>query len=99
MKIFITGGSGFIGRFLVKELTEKGHEVNILTRIIQAGHILPEGAIFTEGDPSRPGPWQEKVADYEAVINLAGASLFKRWTKKYKKEILDSRINTTNNLY
>jgi len=94
----MTGGSGFIGSLLVKKLTENGHEVNILTRKIGPGYILPKGATFIEGDPARPGPWQEKVADYEAVINLAGASLFKRWTKEYKKEIHDSRILTTNNL-
>jgi uncharacterized protein (TIGR01777 family) len=94
----MTGGSGFVGSFLAKKLTEKGHEVNILTRKIKPGRILPAGVTFTEDDPTKPGPWQEKVADYEAVINLAGAPLFKRWTKKYKKEIHDSRIPTTKNL-
>ncbi|MFC1534616.1 TIGR01777 family oxidoreductase [Thermodesulfobacteriota bacterium] len=94
----MTGGSGFVGSFLAKKLTEKGHEVNILTRKIKLGRILPDGATFTEGDPTKPGPWQEKVADYEAVINLAGAPLFKRWTKEYKKKIHDSRIPTTKNL-
>jgi len=98
MQVFITGGSGFVGSFLTKRLVEKGHEVTILTRKIKPGRTLPDGATFTEGDPTKPGTWQGKVAGHEAVINLAGASIFNRWTKKYKKEIYDSRIPTTNNL-
>ncbi len=98
MKIFITGGSGFVGSFLTRKLVEKGHEVTILTRKIKPGRTLPDGAVFTEGNPTKPGTWQGNVADHEAVINLAGASIFRRWTKEYKKEIYDSRIPTTNNL-
>jgi len=37
----------------------------------------------------------EKIADYEIVINLAGKPIIKRWTKKYKQELFDSRIETT----
>ena len=32
MKIFITGGTGFLGTFLSRELAQKGHEITILTR-------------------------------------------------------------------
>jgi len=98
MKVFMTGGSGFVGSFLTKKLVQKGHEVTVLTRKMKPGRLLPDGAIFAEGDPAKPGIWQKKVADYEAVINLAGASIFSRWTKEYKKEIYNSRIPTTNNL-
>ncbi|MFA4915944.1 MAG: NAD-dependent epimerase/dehydratase family protein [Syntrophales bacterium] len=98
MKVFITGGSGFVGSFLTKKLIAQGHQVTILTRKITSPRTLPDGAVFSEGDPTKPGPWQENVANHEAVINLAGASIFKRWTKEYKKEVCDSRIPTTNNL-
>jgi uncharacterized protein (TIGR01777 family) len=98
MKIFITGGSGFVGSFLTKKLVEKGHAVTILTRKIKPGRTLPDGAAFAEGDPTKPGAWQGNVAGHDAVINLAGASIFSRWTKGYKKEIYNSRIPTTNNL-
>jgi len=98
MKVFMTGGSGFVGSFLTKQLVEKGHEVTVLTRKIQPGRTLPDGARFTEGDPAQPGSWQKNVADHEVVINLAGASIFSRWTKEYKEEMYNSRIPTTNNL-
>lgn len=95
MRIFITGGTGFIGRTLVQKLTNSGHELTILTRSIKQGFSLPQGAAFLEGNPTKPGIWQEKAAEHEAIINLAGASIFQRWTQKAKKEILDSRILAT----
>lgn len=98
MKVFLTGGTGFVGSILTKKLTSKGHEVTILTRAIKKGRALPEGASFLEGNPTKPGPWQEKVAQHEVIINLAGASIFTRWNDKTKKEILDSRILTTNHI-
>jgi uncharacterized protein (TIGR01777 family) len=98
MNIFITGGTGFIGSILARRLTEQGHRVTILTRSLRANRPPPQGVSFLEGDPTKNGDWQEKVPDHDVVINLAGASIFKRWTKKYKMAIRDSRISTTRNL-
>jgi uncharacterized protein (TIGR01777 family) len=98
MNILLTGGTGFVGSTLTKKLTNKGHKVTILTRAIKKGRSLPEGASFLEGNPTKAGPWQEKVAQHEVIINLAGASIFKRWNKDNKKEILDSRTLTTNHI-
>ncbi len=98
MKIFITGGTGFVGTYLTKALTTKGHQVTLLTRAIKSGRALPTGASFLEGNPKEPGPWQKAVAEHQAFINLAGASIFSRWTEASKKEIRDSRILTTRNL-
>jgi uncharacterized protein len=99
MKIFMTGGTGFIGTSLVKALTQKGHKVTVLTRKIKGTGVLPQGAVYFEGDPTEAGPWQEKAArDHHVIINLAGASIFRRWTKKAKQEIRESRIRTTQNL-
>ena len=53
---------------------------------------------MVEGDPSKPGSWQEEVSRHEVVINLAGASIFRRWTNAEKRLIYDSRIETTTNL-
>lgn len=98
MKVFITGGSGFVGSFLTKTLTATGHQVTILTRSAPQGAILPRGASFLEGDPTRPGPWQGAVPEHDAVINLAGSTIFQRWSKEVKKNLLDSRILTTANV-
>ena len=98
MKAFITGGTGFVGSHLTKQLLEKGHQVTLLTRAIQPGRFLPAGASYLEGDPTRPGPWQSQVISHEIIINLAGASIFNRWTEAYKKILFESRIQTTRNL-
>jgi hypothetical protein len=98
MNIFLTGGTGFVGSFLTKKLTEKGHKVTILTRKIKKRLAFPKGASFLEGDPRKPGSWQEEVVKNEAIINLAGESIFTLWTKRKKKEILNSRILTTRNI-
>ncbi|RPH88992.1 MAG: TIGR01777 family protein [Desulfobacteraceae bacterium] len=98
MKIFITGGTGFVGTSLTKALTAQGHQVTLLTRAIKSGRALPSGAAFLEGNPKEPGPWQKAVPDHQAFINLAGASIFNRWTEASKKEMRDSRILTTRNL-
>ena len=98
MKIFITGGTGFIGTYLTNELTGQGHQVTLLTRAIKPGRSLPPGATFLEGNPKEPGPWQKAVAEHQAFINLAGASIFSRWTEASKKEMRESRILTTRNL-
>ena len=98
MKVFVTGGTGFVGTYLTKKLAEKGHRLTLLTRRIRKDRPLPSGAEYLEGDPTRTGPWQDRVSEHEVVINLAGTSLFRRWTKSAKKSIYDSRILTTQNL-
>jgi len=98
MKVFITGGTGFIGRSLTMELASKGHKVTVLDRTIKAPKEFPSTVSFIEADGTLKGPWQDIAAQHEIFINLAGASIFSRWNEKKKKEILNSRILTTRNL-
>jgi uncharacterized protein (TIGR01777 family) len=51
-----------------------------------------------EGDPTERGPWQKSVFEHEVIINLAGASIFNRWTDSVKTAILESRVRTTRHL-
>jgi len=97
MKTFITGGTGFVGSRLTEHLTALGHEVTVLTRKPPAGPH-PTGISYVTGDPASGGPWQKAAAGHEALINLAGASIFKRWSEDYKQVILRSRLDTTRNL-
>ncbi|MEN6317856.1 MAG: TIGR01777 family oxidoreductase [Syntrophaceae bacterium] len=98
MKIFITGGTGFVGRSLTKELACRGHEVTVLDRTVKARKEFPSTVSFIETDGMVRGPWQDIAAEHEILINLAGASIFSRWNEKKKKEIYNSRILTTRNL-
>ncbi|MFH1122374.1 MAG: TIGR01777 family oxidoreductase [Pseudomonadota bacterium] len=98
MKVFMTGGTGFVGTNLIKKLTQAGHKVTLLGRAMKKDQTLPPGASFLEGNPTQAGPWQESVPDHEAFINLAGAPIFQRWTKSARQIIRNSRILTTQNL-
>lgn len=95
MKIFMTGGTGFVGGYFAERFAQTGHEVTIVTRSPAKLGRLPGGTTLVEGNPMAPGLWQDHVADCDAVINLAGESIFSRWTPETRKAILDSRVLTT----
>ena len=98
MKVFITGGTGFVGTTLAQKLAQEGHKITVLTRSLKGHSAALEGISYAEGDPTQKGAWQKKIADQDVVINLAGASIFRRWSDSTKKLIWDSRIQTTQNL-
>lgn len=98
MKIAIAGGSGLIGRILVPALLARGHDVTVLTRHPVINQELPRGLKLLNYNPGKSGVWQEKVADHEIIINLAGATISRRWTPLAKQDILKSRILTTRRL-
>ena len=104
MRIFITGGSGTIGRRLVLDRLSRRHSIVALTRsrsrFMEA--MLPEVAQYPdsleviEANPMVPGAWQKRVDGCDAVINLAGAGVLdRRWTDSYKQLLRESRIDTT----
>jgi uncharacterized protein (TIGR01777 family) len=98
MKVFITGGTGFVGTTLAQKLAQEGHKTTVLTRSLKDRSAALEGISYAEGDPTQKGAWQKKIADHDVVINLAGASIFRRWSDSAKNLIWDSRIQTTQNL-
>lgn len=95
MKILITGGLGFVGTQLSMRLLEKGHGVTVVDHAPQPRPYTPDAVTYVAADTTTEGPWQDEVGRQDAVINLAGASIFGRWNKKTKKLIYDTRILTT----
>ena len=98
MKVLITGGTGFVGSNLTRSLLDKRHQVVAIGRSEPQRRFGTEDYQFVAADTTRQGPWQEGLADAGAVVNLAGVSIFKRWTAKYKQKIYNSRILTTRNI-
>jgi uncharacterized protein (TIGR01777 family) len=98
MKIFMTGGTGFVGTFLTDRLTREGHHVTILTQAITGRELKKPGLSYLTGDPNSRGKWQEAVRDHDVIVNLAGASIFSRWTQQQKTILRTSRVNTTRHL-
>jgi uncharacterized protein (TIGR01777 family) len=97
MKVFITGGTGFLGAALTEALLAEGHSVTILSRSSK-NRSLKLGLAYCEGNPTTQGTWQKEVSRHDAVINLAGASIFQTWNEKNKEAIHNSRVLTTRNL-
>jgi uncharacterized protein len=98
LRIFMTGGTGFVGTEMTRALTGKDFQVSILTRSAKKKQSDSTLIRYVEGDPVRPGPWQEEVGGHDVVVNLAGASIFTRWTAEAKEEIRNSRILATRNV-
>jgi uncharacterized protein (TIGR01777 family) len=91
MHIFITGGTGFIGQPLCRSLLTEGVQLTVLTRNIQkAKHLLPDAVHFIEHLAEI-----KPETKFDAVINLAGAPIAKRWSTKYKSCLLQSRVAFT----
>ncbi|MSR07814.1 MAG: TIGR01777 family protein [Gemmatimonadetes bacterium] len=97
MRVFITGGTGFIGRAVVEALTARGDQCVVLSR--GGASVWPTLAVrMIQGDSAAGGPWQDDVGSCDAVINLAGEKIVdppKRWTRGRKKLLWDSRVFTT----
>ncbi len=98
MKLFITGGLGFIGRYLSNFLLDLGHQVIAVGTRPDQKLIVHKNFEYISADTTQKGSWQDGLGDVNVAINLAGKSIFRRWTKHNKKEIYESRIRTTRNL-
>jgi uncharacterized protein (TIGR01777 family) len=99
MRVFITGGTGLIGSRLIQRLRQRGDDVHLLTRRPEAVGEKFAGCTLVAGDPINAGAWMDVVAECDAVVNLAGANIFgRRWNDEYKREMMDSRVKTTDNV-
>ena len=86
-RIAVTGASGLIGTALVGYLKSQGHTVQ---RLVRRAAVSSEEITW---DPIAGTVDMDALAGVDAVIHLAGAGVSnKRWTKKYKSEILNSRL-------
>jgi uncharacterized protein (TIGR01777 family) len=89
--VLISGGTGLIGRQLGKKLIGKGYDVALLSRSAR----YDEGVNTYFWDPDKQEIDREAIINADYIIHLAGAGLGeKRWTKKRRREITDSRVKT-----
>lgn len=90
--VLVTGGTGFIGRALVRRLVEDGHHVVVLTRRkAKAEALFGPHAFAVERLEDIP-----EARPIHAVVNLAGASTVALpWTRRRKRVLLESRLGTT----
>ena len=98
MNILIVGGAGFVGSHLCSYLLKRGHTVTALGTAPHWRYTTDPQFTYISADATQPGSWQQVITDIDAVVNLAGKTIFKRWNEAYKQQIYDSRIRTTRNI-
>ena len=79
MRVFVTGGTGLIGRRIVARVRERGDDVVALSRSSESAKKLADGVVAVVGDPSMPGDWLGELSRCDAVIHLACESIAARW--------------------
>ncbi len=90
MKIIIPGGSGQIGTMLARHFHRGGNEVNVLSR-----RPVPAPWRVIEWDARTEGPWIAALNGADVVINLAGKSVDCRYHPDNRRQIINSRVQST----
>lgn len=89
MNFLITGGTGFVGQKLINKLIEHEHHTYVLTRTPKKHPNTAETTFINYDYPV------SRLPKIHGVINLAGESIFGKWTESKKENILKSRLDVT----
>ncbi len=96
MKCIIAGGTGFVGRVLIKRWLEKEIEITVISRSEKKVKRLFGKTVNVVSWADFRRHSHALLHDCQLVINLAGANIGdKRWSTERKRQILDSRVETT----
>lgn len=90
MKIVIPGGSGQVGTVLARAFHREGHDVVVLSRRLD---VQPWRVVSWNGKTL--GAWQGEIDGADVLINLTGRSVNCRYNAANRREILDSRVQST----
>ncbi len=90
MKIIIPGGTGQVGTVLARAFQSDGHDVVVLGRHVKQGPWR-----FAHWDGETMGEWASEIAGADVVINLAGRSVNCRYNAENRRQMMDSRVNST----
>jgi uncharacterized protein len=93
VKILVTGGTGFIGKELVRRLVSRGDDVVVFSRSAKTRDGRVETVAWT---PELAGPWMDTLASVDGVIHLAGQGIMEsRWTPAFLETCRRSRVVPT----
>lgn len=91
-KLVIAAGTGFLGQVLANHFKDKFEEIIILTR---GNAKIKDGIRYIKWNSKTFSGWEKELENTDVLINLAGKSVDCRYTEENKKEILDSRLEST----
>ncbi len=107
MRLLLLGCTGFVGRELVPQLLNNGHQLTLVSRKTNrelARSLQTEKLTVLQLDPTNPQNWEkgpllDSLTKAEGVVNLAGEPIAeKRWTISHCKILENSRLQTTGGL-
>jgi len=90
MKIIIPGGTGQVGTVLARAFHAEGHEVVVLGRSPEKRDWRTE-----KWDGKTLGPWASEIDGSNVVVNLAGRSVNCRYNEENRRQMMDSRVDST----
>jgi uncharacterized protein (TIGR01777 family) len=96
MRVVISGGTGFVGKALVKRLAARGDQVSVLTRASSLPKELAglAGVEAVTWHAPEAGAWQKCLEGADAVVHLAGEqAVGQRWNEEVKKRLVTSRVD------
>ncbi len=97
--VLITGGTGLVGKTLSKALIKKGYQIIILTRNT-ADKKAETGLTYAEWNVAKQQIDMAALQRADYIVHLAGAGVVeKKWTAAYKKEIVESRSESSRLIY
>lgn len=91
MKIVIPGGSGQVGTILARAFSKDGHDVVVLAR---RPYVAPWNV--AQWDGKTLDEWANDIDGADVVINLAGRSVNCRYNAENRREMMGSRVQSTN---
>jgi uncharacterized protein len=95
-RVLITGGTGLVGKTLTTHLIKAGYSVIILTRKLPQKASTNPDISYAEWDITKGTIDRLALSASDYIIHLAGAGVMDRsWTRAYKKEIVDSRVKSS----
>ncbi|HPS56843.1 MAG TPA: TIGR01777 family oxidoreductase [Spirochaetota bacterium] len=97
MKVAVTGGLGFIGERITRDLLNYGYDVTVFARKGNP-ELFRKKFSYVKCDLTVQGNWQDIIGEHDVVVNLAGTSVFTRWNKTKKEYIYNSRSISTANI-
>ncbi len=89
MNILVTGGTGFVGEKLINKLIEEGNHAYVLTRSPKKHPNTPDVTFISYDYPV------SRLPKIHGIVNLAGESIFGKWSEDKKTKILNSRLDIT----
>ncbi len=90
MRIVIPGGTGQVGTVLARTFHADGHEVVVLSRKSESRDWR-----VVSWNAKTLGPWADEIDGTDVVINLAGRNVNCRYTPENRRQIMDSRVDST----